>query len=357
MSTASQSVLTPLTESRAQCDQQQKRHHHSHKHHHHHHHHHSTEQAPLGAPDTPAESDELVTTPVSGAETLPVAWTRTLRAVELLDGDCAAAAKRVVDAALVSAPAFVPLLLLARHLALSRPALCAYDEPSAEALRALVAQAGAPARAEALGFRAVLVREAASPTAQFLAALIEDKVGAGAARAFPAYLRAALLGCAEAQFSVGFMFTRGVGVPADCARAAAWYAKAAAAGRPNAQNNLALLYLRGAGVRRDRRRALRLLRAAAAQGHATAAHNLEVLRAQPRLRPWVGHADPSDGFALATGDTGQVAGDECGAGPTQACLPMGNGDLNCRTEEQCALNGSGKDRTRKKSWHVLALFR
>ena len=333
--TASQSILSLEEECPAPRHK-----HHSHHSHHHHHHCHSTEEQPR----EPTPAGELVTTPVSGADAVPVSWARTLRAVELLDAECAAEAKRLVDAALSAAPEFVPLLLLARHLALSRPALHAPDEPTAGELRARVEQATAAQREEALQFRDVLTREVGSPTAMFLTALIVDKVAASDAGAFRWYMRAALLGCAEAQFSVGFMFTRGIGVPEDPARAAAWYAKAAAAGRPNAQNNLALLHLSGTGVRRDRRRALQLLRQAAAQGHETAVHNLEVLRAQPRLRVWQRRAGAADGFALASGDTGQ-------AGATEE-------EEEARDiEEQCALNGSGKGHAKRRQWHVLALFR
>lgn len=315
---------------------------HTRRHHHrHHHHHHSTEQPPAA----PERAGELVTTPVSGADAVPESWARTLRAVELLDADCAAEAKCLVDVALGAAPHFVPLLLLARYLALSRPALFAADEPSPGELRVLVEQAGAAQREEALAFRELAAREVVSPTAMFLTALIVDKVAASDAGAFRWYMRAALLGCAEAQFSVGFMFTRGIGVPENPARAAAWYAKAAAAGRPNAQNNLALLYLSGTGVRRDRRRALQLLRQAAAQGHETAVHNLAVLKAQPRLRAWQRRPGAPDGFALASGDTGQAgARDDVGGSEDDEV-------------EQCALNGSGKGHTKKRPWHVLALFR
>lgn len=58
-------------------------------------------------------------------------------------------------------------------------------------------------------------------------------------------------GDAAAQHSLGVLYEKGEGVPADAATAAAWYHKAAAQGYASAQYNLALMYRDGRGVARD----------------------------------------------------------------------------------------------------------
>ena len=58
-------------------------------------------------------------------------------------------------------------------------------------------------------------------------------------------------GDASAQFSLGYMYDQGHGVPQDYSLAAAWYRKAAEQGNPLAQNNLGILYYNGHGVPLD----------------------------------------------------------------------------------------------------------
>ena len=81
-------------------------------------------------------------------------------------------------------------------------------------------------------------------------------------------------GDAAAQHSLGVLYEKGEGVPADAATAAAWYHKAAAQGYASAQYNLALMYRDGRGVARDAAQAQHWYEQAAAQGHAKAQYRL-----------------------------------------------------------------------------------
>ena len=58
-------------------------------------------------------------------------------------------------------------------------------------------------------------------------------------------------GDAGAQYSLGFMYADGRGVPRDDAQAVAWYRKAAAQGHADAQLNLGGMYDNGQGVPQD----------------------------------------------------------------------------------------------------------
>lgn len=222
----------------------------------------------------------------STSGTMPGPWKATLEAIEQLDEGQVGSAMACVRAAWEMDNTFVPLLLLARHLALNHPrAFDATAGTNAEKLQWLVDNASTAQRHEAVEFKQlVLENQADSATALFVAALVVDRVEGDTQAAIAWYMQAAALGSPAAQFNLGFAFRHGVGVPADARRAAAWYAKAASAGNLNAQNNLALMYLDGLGVRRSTRKALKLLQAAADQGSRTAANNLHVLQPKPRRR-------------------------------------------------------------------------
>ena len=66
-----------------------------------------------------------------------------------------------------------------------------------------------------------------------------------------------------AQFNLGILYRRGLGVPPDQWRAIGWFERAAVRGHPTAQYNLGLIYERGMGVPPDRAAALRWYRRAA----------------------------------------------------------------------------------------------
>ena len=81
-------------------------------------------------------------------------------------------------------------------------------------------------------------------------------------------------GDADAQYRLGLMFERGLGVDVDMEQSVRWYLAAAEQGQPRAQNNLGVLYETGHGVPTDLVRALDWYRMAAEQGRLPAQFNL-----------------------------------------------------------------------------------
>jgi len=94
------------------------------------------------------------------------------------------------------------------------------------------------------------------------------------AEALKWYRQAALRGHPPAQFSMGAMYMAGIGVAQDYAEAARWFRKAADQGDPGAQNSLGLMYDKRRGVPQDFAEAVKLFRQAADHGHAPAQANL-----------------------------------------------------------------------------------
>ena len=84
------------------------------------------------------------------------------------------------------------------------------------------------------------------------------------------YRKAADQGVAPAQYNVGFMYESGYGVPHDAQQAVLWYRKAADQGLARAQYRLGATYARGLGVAKDAQEALVWYRKAADQGFARA---------------------------------------------------------------------------------------
>ena len=84
--------------------------------------------------------------------------------------------------------------------------------------------------------------------------------------AFREFRALAEQGHAGAQFSLGFMYDNGEGVPEDDRQAAFWYRKAAEQGEAYAQSNLGRMYAFGKGVPEDDVRAYAWVNLAAAQG-------------------------------------------------------------------------------------------
>ena len=76
----------------------------------------------------------------------------------------------------------------------------------------------------------------------------------------------ALKGDAKAQYFLGNMYYRGVGVEQDDKMAVKWFKLAAEQGLVQAQNNLGTMYMRGLGVSRDNIRAFIWLHLTALQG-------------------------------------------------------------------------------------------
>ena len=87
-------------------------------------------------------------------------------------------------------------------------------------------------------------------------------------------------GDAGAQFSLGFMYANGKGVPENDVEALKWYRLAADQGDASAQNNLGFMYANGRGVPEDFIPAYKWWNLAAAQGNDGAIKNKEILRKQ-----------------------------------------------------------------------------
>lgn len=91
------------------------------------------------------------------------------------------------------------------------------------------------------------------------------------------YRRAAEAGHVAAQYDLGYLYEKGLGVKCDLKQAAQWYRRAAEQGDAEAENNLGALYATGRGVRRDDAEAVRWYRLAAAQGDPEATDNLGMM--------------------------------------------------------------------------------
>jgi TPR repeat protein len=91
------------------------------------------------------------------------------------------------------------------------------------------------------------------------------------------YHKAAEQGHAGAQFNLGLIYDRGLGVKQDSAQALEWFRKAAGQGNAGAQFNLGVMYARGVGVKQDSAQALDWYHKAAEQGHADAQFNLGLM--------------------------------------------------------------------------------
>jgi len=107
-------------------------------------------------------------------------------------------------------------------------------------------------------------------------------------------------GNARAQYRMGTMFAKGLGVPLDYKQAANWLSKAAAQGNADAQNDLGVLYDLGRGIAADPQEAARWFRQAAEQGHGAAQLNLAALYQEGRGVP----PDPVEAFAWANAASG-----------------------------------------------------
>jgi len=88
---------------------------------------------------------------------------------------------------------------------------------------------------------------------------------------------AAEAGNFEAQFNVGLMYERGIGVSKDERESLVWYRKSAEQGYSNAQFNLGVMYENGRGTAVDFSQAHQWYRKAAVQGDGLAVGNLGML--------------------------------------------------------------------------------
>jgi len=91
------------------------------------------------------------------------------------------------------------------------------------------------------------------------------------------YTKAANQGFAEAQCSLGYMYSKGKGVKQDYGKALIWYEKAANQGHAKSQFNLGSMYFNGRGVSKDIEKAKALFISAARNGYQDAQTVLDKL--------------------------------------------------------------------------------
>jgi TPR repeat protein len=88
---------------------------------------------------------------------------------------------------------------------------------------------------------------------------------------------AALQGHGKAQYRLGVLYEKGIGVPQNLKEALKWKRMAAAQGEARAQNHLGVKYAKGKGVRKNYRNAYMWLCLAAMQGSRQASKNVDIL--------------------------------------------------------------------------------
>jgi TPR repeat protein len=87
----------------------------------------------------------------------------------------------------------------------------------------------------------------------------------------------AIQGHEKAQYRLGVLCEKGVGIPQDIKEAEKWKLKAAQQGEPRAQNYCGVKYAKGKGVQKDFRLAYMWLFLAATQGNSRARKNFDLL--------------------------------------------------------------------------------
>lgn len=144
----------------------------------------------------------------------------------------------------------------------------------------------AAARAERLKMteeRIATLEKAGTPAADFTLGRMYDRglgVKQDGSRARAWYERAAVAGHHGAQMALGYMLYRGDGVPRDRAEARRWLTLAAEGGEAEAQALLGQMWVNGEGGPRDLATGRKWLERAAAQGHAGAKKALAILDAR-----------------------------------------------------------------------------
>ncbi|MGC2458637.1 MAG: tetratricopeptide repeat protein [Gallionellaceae bacterium] len=82
---------------------------------------------------------------------------------------------------------------------------------------------------------------------------------------------------ANAQFNLGVLYRQGKGVPADDKRAVSYWAKAAEQGHIQAQLYVGIMYAQGAGTTQDKTQAYKWFSIAASKGNPAAVQNLNTV--------------------------------------------------------------------------------
>ncbi len=96
-------------------------------------------------------------------------------------------------------------------------------------------------------------------------------------KAFEQFRESALQDHREAQFNLGILLASGRGIEKDLAKARTWYQRAAVQELPQAQYNLAIMLLKGEGGHKDNGKALTWIRAAAMDNYPPAQNQLGAL--------------------------------------------------------------------------------
>lgn len=120
-------------------------------------------------------------------------------------------------------------------------------------------------------------------------------------------LKAAQNGNAEAQFRLGYCYSKGDGVEQSDVFAAEWYRKAAVQGHAQAQNNLGTCYFFGRGVPQSYADAAEWYRKAAEQGVENARGNLKICLKKLQSEP-VGSYSKNLAFHSLDSTTCEVSG-------------------------------------------------
>ena len=96
-------------------------------------------------------------------------------------------------------------------------------------------------------------------------------------KSFGKYEKLAEQGDAEAQFNLGWMYSKGRGVLKNISKSFYWYEKSAEQGYTDAQNNLGFMYLQVQGDPKNHEKAFEWYKKAAKQGHADAQYNVGMM--------------------------------------------------------------------------------
>ena len=91
------------------------------------------------------------------------------------------------------------------------------------------------------------------------------------------YRRSAETGFAAAQFNIGIRYEQGRGVPQDASEAAKWFLKAAEQGLADAEETMGYYYASGTGVTKDYREAMKWFRRAVEHGNTSACSSIGIL--------------------------------------------------------------------------------
>jgi TIR domain/Sel1 repeat len=118
------------------------------------------------------------------------------------------------------------------------------------------------------------------PNAEYDVGILYDKglgVPQDRGQAMQWFQKAAARGDAPAEYKIGQYYRAGLGVAQDYGQAMQWFQKAAALGNAEAENGIGTLYGSGAGVTQDYGQAMQWFQKAAAQGNAVAELNIGAL--------------------------------------------------------------------------------